>query len=96
LEGISLILKTTQGDSPSNALFKTLEDLRKVRISFKDMSMFLDCAKNYFEIPSIYGRPQLIETIKHVRIGQITYEEEKKESYLQQLEKRIRDSQKEV
>jgi hypothetical protein len=58
-----MILKTTQGNTPCNALFKTLEDLRKVRISFKDMGMFLDCAKNYFESPTIYGRPQLIETI---------------------------------
>jgi hypothetical protein len=31
--------------------------------------MFLDCAINYFESPTAYGRPQLFDIIKRVRLG---------------------------
>jgi hypothetical protein len=79
------------------------------------MGMFLDCAINYFESPTAYGRPQLFDIIKRVRLGDFKEEskvavpppnslvynllyniEEKKETILQIIEQRIRDSPEEV
>jgi hypothetical protein len=36
--------------------------------------MFLDCAINYFESPTTYGRPQLFDIIKRVRLGDLKEE----------------------
>jgi hypothetical protein len=58
-----MILKTTQGDTPHCALFKTLEDLKNSGIIIWDIGMFLVCAINYFESPTTYGRPQLFDII---------------------------------
>ena len=46
----------SKGESPYNALYKTLEDLKKSGISSWDIGMFLECATYYFESPTAYGR----------------------------------------
>jgi hypothetical protein len=62
MRGFSMILKT-RGDSPYNALYKTLEDIKSTGINTWDIGMFLDCATNYFESPTSYGRPELLDII---------------------------------
>jgi hypothetical protein len=57
-----MILKT-KGDTPYIALYKTLEDLKNSGMSTWDIGMFLECATLYFESPTAFGRPQLIEII---------------------------------